>query len=162
VECKDVKGMTPLAVAVQYGHTSIASALMSEFGFDPNDGVSLHTACRRGNLSVVKILIDHGANVECKDVEGMTPLAVAVKCDHTSIYTSIVSALVSEFGCDPNDGVSLHTACRCGSLSMVKILLDHGADVECKDVNGDTPLHCAIRARNPKTVSALVQDYKFM
>jgi ankyrin repeat protein len=44
--------MTPLAV--------------SGFGCDPNDGVSLHTACRHGNLGVVKILIDHGANVEFK------------------------------------------------------------------------------------------------
>jgi ankyrin repeat protein len=48
----------------------------------------------------------------------------------------------------------------CGNLGMVKILLNHGANVECKDVNGNTPLHCAIEARKANLVLALVQDYK--
>jgi hypothetical protein len=84
-------GSTALELAVLRNRTSIVSALLSEFGCDPNDGVSLHTACRHGNLIVVKILID-GANVECKNVKGTTPAVAAY--DHTGIVLALVSEIL--------------------------------------------------------------------
>jgi ankyrin repeat protein/GTPase SAR1 family protein len=151
--------------------------LVKEFGCDPNDGASLylacednnlsmvktlidcgadpnarnnkgitplHIACQLGNLSMVKTLIDSGANLENKDARGYTPLALAVLNDHKGT----VSALVKEFGCDPNDGVSLHVACREGNLDIVSILICLGADVGNTGVRGNTPLHEAIRTEN--------------
>ena len=58
----------------------------------------LKAACARGNLSMVRSLVEHGAD---RDSGIHTPLALAVIHHHESI----VSALLNEFGCDPN-GVS--------------------------------------------------------
>ena len=67
---------------------------MSEFGCDPNDGVSLHTACKDSNMKMVKSLIlDHGANVNDKDVDGNTPLHLTtknVKNDHFSKISKVI------------------------------------------------------------------------
>ncbi|KAE9377688.1 ankyrin, partial [Stipitochalara longipes BDJ] len=38
---------------------------------------ALHCACRNGHLEVVKLLVEHGALMEIKDDEGMTPLLEA-------------------------------------------------------------------------------------
>ena len=209
---------TPLSLAVLNNHTSIVSALVSEFGCDYNDGVSLHTACRHGNLSMVrtlikcgsnvngrdadgntplyltarnerektmqallnyltcdpnvknveertplhiacvcgnldgvKLLIKHGARVNVKDIHCNTPLSLAVKKNDISI----VSALVSEFGCDPNDGMSLHTACEQGNLRMAKTLIECGANVNGRDADGNTLLHLTARNERKKTMQAL-------
>ncbi|KAI0269072.1 ankyrin repeat-containing domain protein, partial [Russula aff. rugulosa BPL654] len=42
------------------------------FGFTP-----LHQASANGRIEIVRLLIEHGANVEAKNDEGETPLDVA-------------------------------------------------------------------------------------
>ena len=152
---KAVGDNTPLSLAVLHDHTSIVSALLTKFGCDPNDGVSLHTACRHRNLGMVKTLIEHGARVNDRHVGSDTPLSLAVLHGHNSI----VSALLTKFGCDPNDGVSLHTACRHGNLSMVKTLIEHGASVNDKDVDGNTPLSLAVLNGHGSIVSGVVRSF---
>ncbi|KAK8722586.1 hypothetical protein OTU49_012290, partial [Cherax quadricarinatus] len=39
----------------------------------------------------------------------------------------------------------LHIAAAAGHDDCVKMLLDAGADVNCQDNNGRTPLHCTLR-----------------
>ena len=186
---KNGHSKTPLAVAIENDHSSIVSALLSEFGCDPNDRVSLHTACVHGNLSMVKTLIEHGASVDDKDCdEQYTPLQLAL----TNHHDNIVSALISEFGCDPK-GVSLHMAFEHGNLSVVKTLIDigvcvnvsekhtgktplhaacehgnlsvmkklteHGANLNDVDWHGNTPLSLAIEYNHTSIVSALVSDF---
>ena len=219
VNVKDIHDSTPLSLAVLNNHTSIVSALVSEFGCDPNDGVSLHTACKHDNLSMVKTLLEHGASVndnsvdvdgntpldlaaksetmqalfkdidDIKNKDGRTPLHIACVCgnlgrikllikhgarvnvkdirDSTPLslavlhnHISIVSALVSEFGCDPNDGLSLHTACEHGNMTIVKTLMEVGANVNDKDVDGNTPLHLSARNKKNETMQTLLRDFK--
>lgn len=54
-----------------------------------------------------------------------------------------------------NQGMTpLHLACLYGHLKIVKILVDAGADLKCKDKDATTPLHLAcaegsIEVRSP-------------
>jgi ankyrin repeat protein len=41
---------------------------------------SLHQAAYAGHTDVVKVLLQHGADVQAKDTDGQTPLHKACKC----------------------------------------------------------------------------------
>ena len=67
----------------------------------------LQLACEHGHTNMVTWSVSLGADVNMAGFyfRKFTPLSLAVLKNHPSM----VSALVGEFGCDPNDGVSLHT-----------------------------------------------------
>ena len=94
----NVDGNTPLDLAAK---SETMQALIKDIDNIKNkDGrTPLHIACLCGNLGRIKLLIKHGARVNVKDIHDSTPLSLAVLHNHTSI----VSALMSEFGCDPNE-----------------------------------------------------------
>lgn len=90
---------------------------------------ALHECVRSANTEMMKILLDRGANVEIKDVDGETPLFVA----STSRDPELVRLLL-QAGANPDakakDGWSaLMMATRDGSHEIVKYLLEAGADV---------------------------------
>jgi cytohesin len=140
VENTDASGNRPLHEAIRTDHQIVAQTLFSCYTCNPNaknnQGVTpLHVACELGDMSMVRTLIEYGANTKNKDIHDHTPLATAVDNDHKET----VSALVREFGCNPNDGI--HLACRNGQSGMMDILVRLGA----KGVRGNTPLHDVAR-----------------
>ena len=114
----------------------------------------LHLACEHGHINMVRWLVSLGADVKIVSYDRtVTLVSLAVQKNHTSI----VSALVSEFGCDPNDGVSLHTACEHGNLRMVKTLIECGANVNGKDDFGEAPIHTACEKGDLNMVKTLIK-----
>ena len=70
-----------LFVAAAMGDVAAVADLLAK-GADievDNYGVTpLYSACDKGNLALVKLLLDHGADVNAQDLEwGRTPLALA-------------------------------------------------------------------------------------
>lgn len=57
-----------------------------------SDGYSeLHAASSAGNLAIVALLIEHGADINLKTVKGMTPLAFAEKSKKDSVIDFLIS-----------------------------------------------------------------------
>lgn len=52
----------------------------------------LHMAAELGNAEVVRLMIAHGAKVNCRDNSGITPLQTAVMCGHTDIAALLLHA----------------------------------------------------------------------
>ena len=50
----------------------------------------------------------------------------------------------------------LHIACKKGYKEIIKLLLDLGADINSRDINGYTPLHYAVISRNEYLVKKLI------
>lgn len=93
----------------------------------------LMMAVRTGSIETVKTLIEHGASLTSKDCS-MDALVEAVKKDNEKM----AEFLIKEYGANVNG--ALLKACMLNNPEMVKLLIDNGADVDHRDINGNTPL----------------------
>jgi ankyrin repeat protein len=59
---------------------------------DAEGSALLHIAVDNGNADIVKLLIEHKANVKAKDQYGLTALVYALKGQHTEIAQMIKDA----------------------------------------------------------------------
>ncbi|KAK6953069.1 hypothetical protein Daesc_005369 [Daldinia eschscholtzii] len=100
----------PLAsVAAFYNDTSAAKLLL-QHGAKLEHSGALAAAAGRGNETMVRYLLENGAQQDKDVVEGRIP-------EH-----------------------ALHIAARKGYVGIVKLLLEHGAELGQKDANGRTAL----------------------
>ncbi|XP_054715321.1 tonsoku-like protein [Uloborus diversus] len=107
----------------------------------------LHQACIKGNLNMVKKLIDTGHPINARDACGWTPLHEA--CNHG--WYDIVEYLIDK-GADINDrggelckGVTpLIDAAGCGHLEIIRLLVSKGATVTVKNDDGETALQALL------------------
>lgn len=111
-------------------------------GADEYEFSVLHAAVMTDNEVMVEFLINHGADVQAKNDEGITPL-------HIVLYPEIASLLIRH-GADVNaaadDGSTpLHAQASDGEerLDVVEVLLQHGANPSLLDQSGQTPLDIA-------------------
>ncbi|MFC1842303.1 ankyrin repeat domain-containing protein, partial [Candidatus Dependentiae bacterium] len=103
----------------------------------------LSLACYRGNIEVVKLLLQKGADVNKADKDGQTPLHEACSCFCGKL--DIVKVLLQN-GADVNkankNGLTpLYWACCRGKLDIVKCLLQNGAQIN-KGNDNEPHRHC--------------------
>lgn len=113
---------TLVGLLIQHGATVNAPA-------SHNGWTSLHYAANRNHFSVVKILINGGAN-ELVEKDGLTPLMLASNEGHTVIAEYLLLQ-----GADPNrqnkDGMtSLMKAVLGGHKKIAELLIQNGADTD--------------------------------
>jgi ankyrin repeat protein len=95
-------GRRPLSAAVEFGHDDIARLLL-ERGANPRweepdapRGTSLHTASRMGNLAMVELLLEHGADPNEEIDSTASPMVFAA--------TPEIRALLESHGGEPIRG----------------------------------------------------------
>ncbi len=74
-------------------------------------------------------------------------------CDPNSDLGVIINEKVRKQKCTP-----LHIAVSCGTLESVQLLLDHGANVESRDISKRTPLHDAVMRGFVDTCKLLIES----
>lgn len=88
--------------------------------------------------SALKFLLENGAKVTIRNNHGSTPLHGVSQVEDAELLIAM--------GLDINEkDYSLSTLLHgsvYGSNSLVKFCVEHGADVNAKDINGRTPLMC--------------------
>jgi ankyrin repeat protein len=89
---------------------------------------SLYEAISMGHVQVVKVLQEHGADIETKDNDGRTPLHLSCSDGHLAVVNELLI---------PSDNKGSTTTSILGKRKR------QGANVEAKDIYGDTPLHLA-------------------
>ena len=129
---------------------------------DGNNKYLLHSACRRGDVNLVRALIQEcKMKVNAQDDDMNTPLHVAALAGKQEVAL----ALIKEFGCDFNskgfEGRSvLHCACIGGDVGLVTILIkEHGANINARDKSFNFPLHVAALAGKQEVALTLIKEF---
>lgn len=106
---------------------------------------SLHQAALKGNEVIAKILIDNGANVNGRTVNGKTPLQKATEKNRPKIVNLLVrnGANVNAVY-NAENRTALHLASRNNYDKIVEALISHGASIDYQNKFGRTALMKAI------------------
>ena len=125
---------------------------------DPHGDTALALAACGRAPEIVKLLLDHGDDVNGVDEYGLTPLLWA--CSRQA-STSVIKALL-ERGADAKvkdkEGQSaLAMASERGRPEVIRLLLDRGAEVDVRGKYQETPLMQAANHLNLATVRLLVK-----
>ena len=131
----------------------------------------LHSAVLHNEVDIVRLLLDHGADVAALDRQGRMPLHYAamsfillendVKVGRNS-EVDIVKLLFNN-GADVNardnhKHTPLHYASKKASADVIKVLVDAGADISARDDEEKTPLHkVAKHNHNADAVRVMVE-----
>lgn len=91
-------GFTPLGLASFFGHIDIVKLLISK-GANPNIAannefkiVPIHSACAISNYDITDILLKNGANVNAKQMQGVTPLHSAAHNGQTKLAKLLIQS----------------------------------------------------------------------
>uniref|UniRef100_A0A7N8XPG9 Poly [ADP-ribose] polymerase n=1 Tax=Mastacembelus armatus TaxID=205130 RepID=A0A7N8XPG9_9TELE len=108
----------------------------------PPMALELFEACRNGDVSRVKRLVD-SVNVNAKDMAGRksTPLHFAAGFGRKDVVEHLLQTGANVHARDDGGLIPLHNACSFGHAEVVSLLLCQGADPNARDNWNYTPLH---------------------
>lgn len=157
-------GFRPLHLAVARDDQAKAEALV-EFGADPNTVAENGQSVLYVALStttgdaIIRMLLEHGADPQTHDPDGFSLLHLAVARDDPAKAKVLI-----EFGEDPNGvdasgvvTVLLYAVSNTTGDAMIRMLLEHGADPEMPNSEGNIPLQIALDKRDPAKIVALIE-----
>ncbi|CAI5516374.1 unnamed protein product [Closterium sp. Naga37s-1] len=155
----DFDGRTALHLAASRGFPDICSFILREGGAanrkDRFGVTPLLEALRAGHMQTAEVLREHGAQILLDDPA--SELCHAVKRGMVEYLERLLS-----FGLDPKEAdhdlrTPLHVAAAEGSVVLVRLLLEHGADAWARDRLGHLPVDEACR-NGARPVIALLKD----
>jgi ankyrin repeat protein len=120
-------------------------------------GNALTASAYDGTLDILKLLLDHGADVNSND--GWA-LQIAAAEGHVDIVKELLirGANVNTRTSNPNfpQRTALYGACKIGWNEIVDILLEHGADPNLGGGEDDYPILAAARNGKSKIINKLI------
>lgn len=120
----------------------------------------LGLAAAENNTDIGQALINHGADVNGADQDSETPLMIAASLDYLDFVRLLLKHPDINVNAKNNDELggdtALLLAVRAGSISIVELLLNNGADPNINSKNGFSPLMLSL-ARS-KIVELLLQS----
>ena len=116
---------------------------------------ALHEACFSGEINLVRVLIERGANLEARNLHFDTPLHIAAFHGRRAIVEILleIGALVDPTNQDGS--TPLIGAAFAGRTEVCNILLRAGAKVDARNNVGTTPLEAAIFSKYKGTADYL-------
>lgn len=151
---KDLKA-TSLALAAYEGDLDLVKLLLSKKACinpeDPELISPLIMATLNNKTEIVIFLLDHGADLEVKNIRSGTALECAAEIG----YVALVK-LFLERGTLPSMK-ALQASCFRGSLECIDLLLEYGADINSYNEEGNTPLITASYYGHEKAVKRLLE-----
>ncbi|XP_017775114.1 PREDICTED: transient receptor potential channel pyrexia [Nicrophorus vespilloides] len=160
-------GMSPIHLAADLGHPQCLKIMLEAKGSNPNgktrdkDLTALHLAAEGGYVGCIEHLLDKGCDANVRNYRGQSALHFAARAQSLDC----VELLLRKGNCNPNipdldQRTALHAAVgkAARSYDIIEILINWGADVNCKDQYGYTPLHIAALNELSQCVEVLIYN----
>lgn len=108
--------------------------------YAPKKQEILHIAVVRASIEIIILLLDNGAQVNSRDIAGLTPLHHAVA--RIDVVTLLLDRGAEVDAVSDRDFTPLHYAVSNGvSIEIITLLLTRGAQVDASNEEGFTSLH---------------------
>ena len=158
----EIPEAVPLYYAARLGFRDLAEHLAAEYPGQVNarggrEVTPMHVAARAGHANILALLLEHGADMDGRDIDGDTAL-------HRASWNGKVKAgqCLLDHGADinaqNNDGwTPLYHAAYYGQAKFARMLLERGARVDAQTDTGETPLHGAVKTDNIQAVRLLLE-----
>jgi ankyrin repeat protein len=137
------KGADPNARMIESSETR---TVFTNQWLDEEGATAFLRAAQSGDVPLMRLLLEHGADPHIYTELGVTPLAVAagigwvegVTTEWSTAQTVEAVKLLLELGIDPNyqadtGRVALHGAAHKGATEVVRILIEAGANMDLRD-----------------------------
>ncbi|NXG77356.1 ASB3 protein, partial [Baryphthengus martii] len=161
IKSETFEGLRALHLSVRHGSLESLRILL-EAGADPNEVATEETtplflAVENGHADAVKLLLQHGANVEGPHCwSGWNSLHQASFQGCTEIMKILLEKGASK-ECQDDFGITpLFVAAQYGQLESLRLLISHGADVNCQAKDRATPLLIAAQEGYTECVELLL------
>jgi ankyrin repeat protein len=173
----DTDGYSLVQWCAYYGDVSAIKFLLANgASLDlRGENLGLIAACFHGHWRLCKFLIERGADVNLSSPDtGETPLHSAL-CTTKRLAHNLVLKILLSHGANPNCATKpsvetggfmrdartkgetpLHRAAAFGDEEAIQLLLDAGASIDAKDMNGDSPLSWASWYARPTAILRLL------
>ncbi|XP_046581195.1 LOW QUALITY PROTEIN: uncharacterized protein LOC124288671 [Haliotis rubra] len=109
-----------------------------------------------GHTGNIENVLDIGANINAKNLDGFTPLIRAAELRNYVVQNLLLSHGADVSKTDKVGRTPLHIVSAHGDVESIKLLLTHGINVNSRDKNGRTPLHYAVNKKKVEAVDILV------
>ncbi len=120
----------------------------------PNGHYPLHEVAARGRVVMLKMLLEQGVRIDPRDPDGRTPVELAILNGRTQAATALIRAGATF---EPSQ-LLLEAAHRnISDRDVVRFLKRHGADMDVRDAQGNTPLLLAAAHGNHRLVHYLIE-----
>jgi len=130
------------------------NADLEGYGFTPLIAASK----LEGRSAIVKVLLDHGANVNAQDDTELSPLQYAAEINSVDVMTILLDhgAQIEEEAYE-RKWTPILTAVKAGSLDATKLLIGRGANVNAQETEyGETALSLASDAGKVELMTLLL------
>jgi ankyrin repeat protein len=159
----DFADRTPLMWAVWWGNEVIVKRLIDRGAcLNAVDSIWERTpllwAAKRGTYGAAAILLqrDRSENIEVKDKEQLTPLALAYVEGHEPVANILLNHGANPNCTLPSGMPLLISAATLGDETFAHLLINHGANIQCKNKEGIPALSVAVREEHPSISELLI------
>ncbi|XP_057324869.1 ankyrin-3-like [Microplitis mediator] len=151
-----------IKMAVRRKHVKLAELLAKNVikkrhqKLDRSSNTLLHDAVRSGQLKVVRILVERGADVNASIRHGLTPLHVATEHGYLKIMDFLIRN-GAHVNARCKDGYTpLYFTCESANLKCARLLLKHNASVIPTNVNDTHPIDITVYRLSLKMTQLLL------
>ena len=151
-------------MAASEGACPCIEVLISKYDYSPNrwnvehSETPMHAAASEGQLAALKMLRDHGGDLDRGIQEGKSVLNLAVRSNQVKVVEYLLQSKVDVAGRGFAE-TALHVAAETNNEECARLLLEHGCPVGAArgEAQRETALHAAATSEALATISLLLK-----